>query len=166
MFVPTARRLLFNAKSASLKLRTHHVPSRTLVTLKDVKYTATATAEGPGWNGTTTSNGLTVTMAVPKVMGGTGEGANPEQLLALGYSSCLLGSIQAVAEKLGKSDMAATAKVHASVHVGTPNELAGYGFAVDVKVEGVDEELLKAGHEFCPYSRALTNGTVVNVSLA
>ena len=75
------------------------------------------------------------------------------------------------------------AKVHTSVHIGTPNELPGFGLAIDIKVEGVDDELLKAGHEvrpenlapstmfhtrlqFCPYSRLVREGGVVKVSKA
>ncbi|KAF8828691.1 hypothetical protein HHX47_DHR3000104 [Lentinula edodes] len=131
--------------SASLRTR-----SRTLVTLKDHKYTAQAVAQGAGRNGEVTSNGLDLKLALPKEMGGTGQGQNPEQLFAMGYSACLLGAIQAVAKNLGKADMAKNAKVHASVHIGEPEGMPGFGIAVDMKVEGIDEELLKAGHEI-PY---------------
>jgi len=84
----------------------------------------------------------------------------------MGYAACLLGSIQAVAPRLGKEEMGKKAVVHTDVHVGEPNHYEGFALAVDIKVEGVDEELLKAGHEFCPYGRALTRGVVVNVSTA
>ncbi|KAJ3726895.1 OsmC-like protein [Lentinula raphanica] len=140
--------------------------SRTLVTLKDHKYTAQATAQGAGRNGEVSSNGLDLKLALPKEMGGTGQGQNPEQLFAMGYSACLLGAIQAVAKGMGKADMAKNAKVHASVHIGEPEGMPGFGIAVDMRVEGIDEELLKAGHEFCPYSRLMRSGGVVNVSLA
>jgi hypothetical protein len=43
--------------------------------------------------------------------------------------------------------MAKKAVVNLSVHLGEPTELKGFGLAVDIKVEGIDEELLKAGHE-------------------
>ena len=72
------------------------------------------------------------------------------------------------------------AVVRTSVHIETPDDMEGLGFAVDVKVEGVD---VKAGHEicldsrriaaftktflqFCTYSRALVHGAEVKVSLA
>ena len=35
------------------------------------------------------------------------------------------------------------------VHLGTPENIEGFGLAVDIKVEGVDEELLNAGLEVC-----------------
>jgi organic hydroperoxide reductase OsmC/OhrA len=63
--------------------------------------------------------------------------------------ACFLGAIQAVAKGLGKAEMAERAVVHTSVHIGEPDNKPGFGLAVDIKVEGVDEELLKAGHEVC-----------------
>ncbi len=54
--------------------------------------------------------------------------------------------------------MADRAIVHTNVSLGTPNELPGFGLAVDIKVEGVDDEVLKAGHEVC--ISTLTNNTV------
>ena len=52
-----------------------------------------------------------------------------------------------MAKRLGKEEMGKNAVVHTSVHIGTPDSMPGFGLAVDIKVEGVDEELLKAGHE-------------------
>ncbi|PFH53713.1 hypothetical protein AMATHDRAFT_73146 [Amanita thiersii Skay4041] len=140
--------------------------TRSIVTLKEVKYTARATASGQGRNGQVESDGLKLNMATPKELGGTGSGQNPEQLFAMGYASCLLGAIQLQAVRMGNVEMSKNAVVHTSVSLGEPNEMPGFGLAVDIKVEGVDEEVLKAGHAFCPYSRALTKGVVVNVSLA
>jgi len=144
----------------------NYTPYRGIVTLKKPAYTATATATGAGRNGHVECDGLQFNLATPKEMGGNGKGENPEQLFAMGYSGCLLGAIQAVAKGLGKSEMAKNAVVRTSVHIGPAAELSGFGLAVDIKVEGIDEELLKAGHEFCPYSRALTKGIAVNVSTA
>ncbi len=45
--------------------------------------------------------------------------------------------------------MGKKAVVHTSVHIGVPDNKPGFGLAVDIKVEGVDEEVLKAGHEVC-----------------
>ena len=54
-----------------------------------------------------------------------------------------------MAKRQGKEEMGKKAVVHTSVHIGTPDNIPGFGLAVDIKVEGVDEELLKAGHEVC-----------------
>ena len=97
--------------------------------------------------------------------------------------ACFLGAIQAVAKGLGKEEMGKKAVVHTTVHIGTPDNIEGFGLAVDIKAEGVDDELLNAAHEvcldswwfaaftktfiqFCPYSRALTKGAVVKISKA
>ncbi|KIY70653.1 organic hydroperoxide resistance protein [Cylindrobasidium torrendii FP15055 ss-10] len=139
---------------------------RTFLTLENHKYTATAVASGAGRNGTVTSNGLKLNLAMPKELGGSGNGENPEQLFAMGYSSCLLGAIQAVARQAGKPDAAKDAKVHVSVHLGEPTGMPGFGIGADVKVEGVDDELLQKAHEFCPYSRALKYGVNVQATAA
>jgi hypothetical protein len=53
-----------------------------------------------------------------------------------------------MAGKTGKKDAARNAVIHTTVHLGEAEGLGGFGLAVDIKVEGVeDEELIKAGHE-------------------
>lgn len=42
--------------------------------------------------------------------------------------------------------MAKNAKVHVSVHLGEAKDLGGFGIGADVTVEGIDDELLQAGH--------------------
>jgi len=157
----------------SIRLRMVANPSaqtskRTIVTLKDQKYTAYATARGQGRNGEVTSDGdggLSLHLATPKSLGGRGDGQNPEQLFAMGYAACFLGALQMMAGKAGKKDAVKNAMIHTQVHLGEPKDIGGFGIAVDIKVEGVeDEALIQAGHENCPYSRALTQGAVVNVS--
>lgn len=61
--------------------------------------------------------------------------------------ACFLSAMQLMAGKMGKSDVAKKAVVHTQVHVGEPKEMEGFGLEVDIKVEGVDDELIKAGHE-------------------
>ncbi|QRV89847.1 Reverse transcriptase from transposon X-element protein [Ceratobasidium sp. AG-Ba] len=62
---------------------------RTVLTLSKTVYTADATASGAGRNGKTEldDGSMSVNLASPKEMGGSGNGQNPEQLFALGYSS-------------------------------------------------------------------------------
>ncbi|KAF8223159.1 organic hydroperoxide resistance protein [Tricholoma matsutake] len=155
-------RLLFRTPCRAI----NYSSKRTLVTLKDHKYTAHATAKGQGRAGEVKSEGLVLNLAVPKAMGGTGKGENPEQLFAMGYSSCFLGALQLAARQMGKHESAKTAVIHTNVHIGEPTDMPGFGLAVDIKVEGADEDVIKAAHELCPYSRALKHGIVVNVSKA
>ncbi|KIM45558.1 hypothetical protein M413DRAFT_442229 [Hebeloma cylindrosporum] len=160
MFTPATRTLFASSLRTSTVSRTpfNRVSARTVVTLKDVKVRA-------GRNGHVESNGLKLNLASPKELGGTGKGENPEQLFAMGYSACFLGAIQALAKKMGKEEMGKRAVVHTTVHLGEPNEMKGFALGVDIQVEGIDQEVLDAAHAFCPYSRALTHGAVVNVSL-
>jgi hypothetical protein len=68
--------------------------------------------------------------------------------------ACFLGALQLVAGKMGKGDSAKNAVVHTSVHIGEPKEMPGFGLAVDIKVEGADEDVIKGAHEVC-FSRIL-----------
>lgn len=53
-----------------------------------------------------------------------------------------------MANQRGKKSAVEHAKIHVHVHIGEPNELPGFGLAVDIKVEGVaDEDLIKSAHE-------------------
>ena len=45
--------------------------------------------------------GIALAMAIPKAMGGSGEGSNPEQLFALGYATCFNSALLFVARSLG-----------------------------------------------------------------
>ena len=59
-------------------------------------YTAEALATGDGRNGRTrTSDGMIdLNLSTPAPMGGSGEGANPEQLFAAGYAACFHGALR------------------------------------------------------------------------
>jgi hypothetical protein len=53
-----------------------------------------------------------------------------------------------VAGKSGKKDAIKNAAIHARVHLGEPKDIGGFGIAVDIKAEGVeDEALIQAAHE-------------------
>ena len=134
--------------------------------MTDAIYTAHAHAVG-GRNGTAKSDDghLDVKLAFPKSMGGDGNGTNPEQLFAAGYSACFLGALGLVARnqgvKLGEHSLDAEVdliKDDTSFHVGVRLKLT----APDLDRETA-EKLLHAAHEVCPYSKA-TRGNV-NVEL-
>ncbi|KIP06494.1 hypothetical protein PHLGIDRAFT_118885 [Phlebiopsis gigantea 11061_1 CR5-6] len=137
------------------------------MTLENHKYTAHATARGQGRNGEVKSNddeGLTLRLAMPQSLGGEGDGQNPEKLFAMGYAACLLSAIQMVSNQFGKTSEAKNAVVHTQVHLGKPKDADGFALEVEIQVEGVDQELIDAGHKACPYSRALAHGAVVKVT--
>jgi len=130
--------------------------------MTDAIYTAHAHAVG-GRNGTAKSDDghLDVKLAYPKSMGGDGNGTNPEQLFAAGYSACFLGALGLVARnqgvKLGEHSLDSEVdliKDETSFHVGVRLTLN----APDLDRETA-EKLLHAAHEVCPYSKA-TRGNV------
>src|SRR5437868_14340856 len=93
-------------------------------------YVTSATTKG-GRNGRSMlDNGaMALAMALPKELGGTCDGHNPEQLFALGYSACFAQAILVVAKKHGIDGQAA--KVTADV---TLNTDGGLSLAVESKV--------------------------------
>ena len=132
----------------------------------DAKYWTEAKATGGGRNGLTTLvNGqLTMTLASPKELGGSGLGHNPEELFALGYSACYLGAMRfaAASEKLGTVPDDATVNAHVGIG---PRSDGGFGLKVRlvVSLPGLDravaEKIVERGHFICPYSNA-TRGNI------
>jgi lipoyl-dependent peroxiredoxin len=125
-------------------------------------YTAIATSAGRDRRATTSDGKLDVTLALPKEMGGTGEGTNPEQLFAAGYAACFATSMQLVAKRLGldATDSSITAEV------GLEPKGEGFGLTVTLHVELPDhlrgesaQRLVDATHQVCPYSNA-TRGNI------
>ena len=131
-------------------------------------YKAEATSEG-GREGRShlTEGGLDLTMAMPKEMGGNGQGNNPEQLFALGYSACFLGALRLVARNQGKK--ADGAEITADVTIGKEGE--GFELAVELKgrLPGMDraeaQKLMEDAHQVCPYSKATRGNIPVTLSV-
>ena len=132
----------------------------------DAKYWTEALATGGGRNGLAKlANGqITMTLATPKELGGSGLGHNPEELFALGYSACYLGAMRFVAgaEKLGSVPENATVNAHVGIG---PRSDGGFGLKVKlvVSMPGLDravaEKIAERGHFICPYSNA-TKGNI------
>lgn len=130
-----------------------------------VVYSTSATATGGRDGRATTADGaLDVRLVVPKELGGPGgEGANPEQLFAAGYSACFLGALKFYAGQK-KVKVPEEAKVTVTVGIG-PREDAGFGLDVKIAVElpgierSVAEDLVAGAHHVCPYSHA-TKGSL------
>lgn len=133
----------------------------TMTQIEKVIYTAkTHTTGGREGGSSRTSDGrLDVRLAVP---GSKGEGTNPEQLLAVGWSSCYLSAIKLVAAK-AKVQLPAEFAVDAEVDLGTAN--GGYLLQArfNVSLPGIDREtaqsLVDGAHLVCPYSKA-THGNI------
>ena len=133
-----------------------------------MSYSTKATTSG-GRNGRAVldNGGLALAMALPKELGGAGDGHNPEQLFALGWSACFGQAILVLAKKHGLDGQAA--RVTADV---TLNTTDGFSLAVDLKVSlpGADKAALQAlveeAHTICPYSKATRGNIPVTLSIA
>jgi lipoyl-dependent peroxiredoxin len=131
----------------------------------EVKYTAHASATGGRDGRAKTDDGsLDVKLTTPKELGGAGgEGNNPEQLFAMGYSACFIGAMKAASGQT-KIKVPSDVSVNAEVGIG-PRAAGGFGLAVTLKVSlpGLDkadaEKLVETAHTICPYSNA-TRGNV------
>ena len=122
-------------------------------------YTAQATTNQGGRQGghAETSDGkLKVDLAYPKEMGGNGDGTNPEQLVALGYSACFAGAIGAVA-KTSKTDITGLT-VTCRATIGKEGEAFALAFEIEATLPALSqadaEALVAKAHDVCPYSRA------------
>src|SRR5258705_1955291 len=104
---------------------------------------------------------LALSMAAPKEIGGAGDGHNPEQLFALGYSSCYGQAILLISKKYGLNGQ--DARVTCEVTLDQKDD--GFGLAVELKVSipgaGNDklQQLVEEGHTVCPESKA-TKGNI------
>ncbi|MEG8040843.1 organic hydroperoxide resistance protein [Sphingomonas sp. LR60] len=138
----------------------------------DVKYATKASATG-GRDGRARSEDgrFDVALSTPKELGGAGgEGSNPEQLFAAGYSACFLGALKAAGQQL-KVKVPAETIVTATVGIG-PRSAGGFGITADLVVDlpGVDrdqaQQLVDTAHQICPYSNATRGNVDVGLTLA
>ena len=125
-------------------------------------YVTKATTSG-GRNGRAVLDGgmLALAMALPKDLGGAGDGHNPEQLFALGWSSCFGQAILVLAKKHGLDGQAAKVTCEVTLNIND----GAFSLAAELKVAlaGADKAKLQAliedAHTICPYSKA-TKGNV------
>ncbi|MFF8829404.1 organic hydroperoxide resistance protein [Streptomyces sp. NPDC015131] len=139
------------------------------ITQSDVLYTAVATAENGRDGRVATNDGkLDVVVNPPKEMGGSGEGTNPEQLFAAGYSACFQGALGVVARQEGADISGSTV----TAEVGIGKNADGFGIIVKIsaKIPNVSaataKELVEKAHQVCPYSKATRGNITVDLDVA
>ena len=131
--------------------------------LEKVLYTAHATSTGGRDGSSKTDDGkLQVKLAPPTEMGGNGDGTNPEQLFAAGYSACFLGAMKFVAGQ-EKKVLPASTSIKADIGIGPIPGGFGIQAALNISIPGMEraaaEALVAAAHKVCPYSNA-TRGNI------
>lgn len=133
-------------------------------------YTAIAHATGNGRNGHVLSedNRIDMDVRTPREMGGSGEGTNPEQLFAAGYSACFLSAVLGVGRRL-KLDTT-DAAVSASISIGKISEF-GFGLSGELVIYLPNvpaeqrQQVIELAHEACPYSNATRGNMDVTLTL-
>lgn len=130
-------------------------------------YVTKATTSG-GRNGRAVidGGGLALAMALPKDLGGAGDGHNPEQLFALGWSACFGQAILVLAKKHGLDGQAARVTCEVTLNV----DDGAFSLAAELKVAlpGADKAKLQAliedAHTICPYSKATRDNVPVKLT--
>ncbi|MFV3381825.1 MULTISPECIES: organic hydroperoxide resistance protein [Pseudomonas] len=131
-------------------------------------YIAEATSTGGRDGKSRSSDGkLEVKLSTPKELGGAGgEGTNPEQMFAAGYSACFIGALKFVAGQ-AKQQLPADTSITAKVGIGQIP--GGFGLDIDLHInlpglaQAQAEELVEKAHHVCPYSNATRNNVDVRL---
>jgi len=141
------------------------------MSIEKVLYRAQATSQG-GREGTAKSADgvLDLKLSTPKELGGGGgDGTNPEQLFAAGYSACFIGALKFVA---GQAKVALPQDLSVTGDVGIGQVPTGFSIEVDltIKAPGMDQaqlqELVDKAHIVCPYSNATRNNIDVRLHVS
>jgi len=132
-----------------------------------ILYTAKAHTTGGREGGASrTSDGrLDVKLTVP---GTPGNGTNPEQLFAVGWSACYLSAMKLVASKM-KVRLPAEVAVDPEVDLCTNDDGYLLKARLNVSLPGVDRQVAQSivdgAHQTCPYSKATRGNIDVAINL-
>ncbi len=134
-------------------------------------YIAEATSTGGRDGRSRTSDGkLELKLSTPKELGGAGgEGTNPEQLFASGYSACFIGALKFVA---GQEKKALPAETSITANVGIGQIPGGFGLDIDLHIhlpglaQADADALVEKAHQVCPYSNATRGNVDVRLHVA
>jgi Ohr subfamily peroxiredoxin len=133
--------------------------------VEKVLYTGKTHTTGGRDGASKSSDGhLSVQLTTP----GKGDGTNPEQLFAAGWSACFIGAMNIAANKM-RIQLPADTAIDAEVDLG----MASGGFLLqarlNVSLPGLDAEvaqqLIETAHATCPYSKATRGNINVTINL-
>ncbi|MER8391863.1 organic hydroperoxide resistance protein [Mesorhizobium sp. M1340] len=124
------------------------------------------TTGGRGGFSRSSDGRLDVRLSTP---GGPGEGTNPEQLFAAGWSACFEGAMAIAARKMQVVLPAETA-IDAEVDLNSGDDGFFLSARLDVSLPGLDPDVARAivdaAHRTCPYSKATRGNIEVAITLA
>src|ERR1043165_1942038 len=130
-------------------------------------YTAKAhTTGGRDGGASRSSDGrLDVKLSIP---GGPGNGTNPEQLFAAGWSACFIGAMKHVAAAM-KVRLPADVTVDPEVDLWNGGDGYFLKARLNVSLPGLDHQVAQAildgAHQTCPYSKATRGNINVEINL-
>ncbi|HRW71337.1 organic hydroperoxide resistance protein [Ottowia sp.] len=138
-----------------------------MASLDKVLYTAHAHTTGGRDGESRTDDGRLAVRLTPP--GAPGNGTNPEQLFAAGYSACFIGAMKAVAGKQ-KITLPADLSVDAEVDLGPVGQVYGIAVRMTITLPGMDkaaaQALVDTAHQVCPYSNATRGNIDVTLTVA
>jgi len=132
-----------------------------------VVYTATTNTTGGREGASKSTDGrLDIKLTPP---GGRGEGTNPEQLFAAGWSACFLGA-------LGKAAAAKGLRLSPDSNITTDvdlvlSEAEGYSLQarLNISLPGISNDdavaIAEHAHTLCPYSKAIRGNIKVETNI-
>ncbi|WP_432498869.1 OsmC family protein [Kineococcus gypseus] len=127
-------------------------------------YTAVVTSS-PG-SARSDDGALAVDVSEPTSLDGTGEGTNPEQLMAAALGSCLLESLRIATSTTGGSLQGAQVLTHVTLAKGDPGYTARYALRVTLPDAGTDASaVLEQALSICPFTKTL-DASALDVQLA
>ena len=101
--------------------------------------------------------------------GSAGQGTNPEQLFAAGWSACFIGAMT-LAARAQQVALPTDLAVDAEVDLGTTDGAYFLQARLNVSLPGLDaataRAIVDAAHQTCPYSKATRGNIDVAINLA
>ena len=135
-------------------------------TLEKVEYTGKTHTIGGREGAARSSDGrLDIKLTSP---GRPGDGTNPEQLFAAGWSACFMGAMALVASQM-KARLPANAAVDAEVDLCNVQGSYSLQARLNVTIPGfardVAQAIVDGAHQICPYSKATRGNIEVAINL-
>ena len=108
---------------------------------------------------------LEVRLSTP---GGPGQGTNPEQLFAAGWSACFEGAMAFVARQM-KVALPDDTAIDAEVDLNMGDTGFFLSARLNISIPGMDKDVARAlvdkAHQTCPYSKAIRGNVDVTINL-
>ncbi|CAI8815958.1 organic hydroperoxide resistance protein [Chryseobacterium sp. IT-36CA2] len=142
------------------------IENTSIVNISKVLYSGKVVVTG-GRDGKAKSNDekLDIELTSP---GAKGNGTNPEQLMAAGWSACFIGAMQLGASKM-KISLPTELFVNTSVDLGTHDGEYFLQVHLEIHLPGLSiddaKKVVEMAHATCPYSKAMRGNINVKIDV-